>query len=307
MSQAKEILIVSGKGGSGKTSVAACLAELAGPVTVADCDVDAANLHLLLDAVDETCEDFWCGFEARVQTSPCSRCGACVDLCRFGAVRLGPDAAVIDPALCEGCGVCSDHCPDKAIALEPALSGTLRVAKTRVGRLVHARLGVGGENSGKLVAAVRRRARQLAEQAGSAWIVVDGPPGIGCPVIAAVGGCDMAAIVTEPSAAGLHDLRRIAELLRHFGVPAGVVINKSDLHGPTARAIRDWASDQGIPVLGDLAYDKTFWQAQTAGQSVLAWDGQSAPAAAMRQIWQRLQQTLERNSNEQRVSFTRDE
>jgi MinD superfamily P-loop ATPase len=295
----REIVIISGKGGTGKTSVTAAFASIAPRAVLVDCDVDAADLHLILTPTVQETHEFYGGNTARIAQERCRRCGICVDVCRFGAVftdsRETDDdrAAVyaIDPIACEGCGVCAHLCPHQAIAFTEALNGHWFHSDTRMGPMVHARLGVAEENSGKLVTLIRREARALAEAQGHDLILVDGPPGIGCPVIASLSGADHVVIVTEPTVSGSHDMARVVSLAAHFNVPASVIINKADLNRDKAAEIVHYALAHRIGVLGEIPYDSVITRAQLAGLSVIEY-GDNPASDALRTIWSRLQQHM---------------
>lgn len=288
---ASELLVISGKGGTGKTSVVASFAALAGGAVLADCDVDAADLHLVLAPRILHREGFTGGLSARVEADRCTGCGLCQRVCRFDAVSDdGPGGEMagatyrIDPFACEGCGVCAWFCREGAVALEPAISGEWFLSETRHGPMVHARLGVAEENSGKLVSLVRREARRVAEQGGHDVILIDGSPGIGCPVIASLTGATMALIVTEPTLSGLHDLDRVADLAAHFNVTAALCINKGDINADMAARIRKHAAGRGLETLGEIPYDPAVTRAQIAGRSVV--EHSDGPAArAIRALW----------------------
>lgn len=237
-----ELVVLSGKGGTGKTSVTAALAALAGRSVLADCDVDASNLPLILNPQLRRQEPFTGGSRAVINPNECLACGKCMELCRFDAIsgngpanEFAPHTFLVEPTSCEGCGVCHDHCPAHAIELLPAENGEWFVSDTRFGPLVHARLHPGQGNSGKLVALVREQARRVAREAGIRRILIDGPPGIGCPVIACLNGANRILAVTEPTPSGEHDLERVLALARHFEIPAWVCVNKHDLN-PAATA-----------------------------------------------------------------------
>ncbi len=283
----KEILILSGKGGTGKTSVAGAIAALAQDKVLADCDVDAADLHLILSPDVQEEHEFVSGVKAIVDESLCSGCGTCEDICRFNAVIL-EDTAWVDPLACEGCGVCAYFCPEEAIRLEDNMCGWWFRSDTPYGPMIHARLDIGEENSGKLVSLVKREARNLAEQLDKKWIVVDGPPGIGCPVIASMSGADLVLVVTEPTASGLHDLERVADLAAHFKVPACVCINKWDLNREMAEKIRHACEAKGMDVVGMIPFDEQVVETLVQGKPVVA--GPDSPAVqALREMWGRLQ------------------
>ena len=300
----KEILILSGKGGTGKTSITACFCELANNAIAVDCDVDAANLHLVLNPKIETRENFKSGFLAVVDSEKCIACGLCQSLCKFDAITANllncqapaaqksadePPAARVDELACEGCGVCADNCPAGAITLIENTIGELYTSQIAGGKMVHAKLGPGGENSGKLVTAVRKRASEIAKQSGAQVVIIDGPPGIGCPVIASAGGVDFAVLVTEPTPSGLHDLKRIAQLMQHFAVPAGIIINKSDLSENYVTQIENFAADNSIRILGAVPYDRNFSAAQRQAKTIIKHAPTEQPAREISAIWRKLE------------------
>lgn len=287
----KELVVLSGKGGTGKTSLVASLAALFRPAVLVDCDVDAADLHLVLQPETDTRETFVGGSKARVEANRCSACGVCLDLCRFGAIAID-GAARVDPLGCEGCGVCADHCPQGAIAMEPAVSGEWYVSRTRCGPMVHARLGVGAENSGKLVTQLRRSAQQVARQRDLGLVLCDGSPGIGCPVIASLTAASLALFVVEPTPSGLHDFQRVADLAARLAVPAVLVVNKADLHPQWVAQIRSAAMTRGVEWLGNVPYDPEVTRAQLAGRSVLEYSTGRA-ARAIEAIGLRVRKWLE--------------
>lgn len=265
----KEIVVISGKGGTGKTSVTAAFATLAGSAVLADCDVDAADLHLLLQPEIRRREEFRCGHEAVIRTANCTGCAVCEVYCRFDAVRdNGNGSFSIEPAACEGCGVCVRYCPVKAIDFPERIAGEWYVSETRCGPMVHARLAPGGENSGKLVALVREEARRQAADSGRDLVLADGPPGIGCPVIASITGASLVVVVTEPTVSGRHDLERVLGLTRHFEIPALVCVNKWDINPGQTEAIERQAVEQGARVAGRIRYDRAVTDAQMEGRSV---------------------------------------
>lgn len=284
----REIVVLSGKGGTGKTSVAASLAVLARDAVVVDCDVDAADLHLVLAPVVRERHEFRAGRQAVIRFDDCSGCGLCLARCRFGAVR--PPAAAqpalsyaVDPAACEGCGVCVRTCPEGAIDFPERVCGEWMVSDTRCGPLVHARLAAAAENSGKLVSTVRGEARRIAVASGRPLVIADGPPGIGCPVIASVSGASQLLVVTEPTVSGEHDLARVLSLARHFGVPTAVCVNKWDLNPEMAERIESGARVAGAAIAGRIRYDCEVTRAQIAARAVVETD---APAADdIRRLW----------------------
>ena len=298
----KELVVISGKGGTGKTSVVGAFASLSKNATLADCDVDAANLHLLLAPEIRESHEFSAGSKAVVDCSRCAVCGLCEELCRFSAVRDNglddgglPAPYHIDPLACEGCGVCARFCPESAIVMNEVVNGQWFISTTRFGPLVHARLGIAEENSGKLVSLVREKAREVARAHGSSLILVDGSPGIGCPVIASLTGAHAALIVTEPTVAAHHDLVRIGELTRHFRIPALVCINKCDLNSAETARIRREAEAAGMPVVGTIRYDPAVTAAMLEGVSVVEYTERGA-SADLRELWAELSRGLEEAS-----------
>ncbi|MBD3241017.1 MAG: 4Fe-4S dicluster domain-containing protein [Chitinivibrionales bacterium] len=272
----KQMSVISGKGGTGKTSVLASFAALAERPVVADCDVDAADLHLVLSPTVEHRETFFGGRKATVRQGACSGCGMCKRLCRYEAVGLRPFSASdvraiaeIDDVACEGCGVCAWFCPVKAIDFDLNPTGSWYVSTTRYGPMVHARLNAAEENSGKLVSQVREVARKRAEMDGRELVLVDGPPGIGCPVIASVTGCDLVLIVTEPTVSGIHDMARVAQLAAGFGIQALVCVNKWDINPDMTARIEEQAGSLGIGLAGRVPYDRAITDAQIAGKPVV--------------------------------------
>ena len=253
----KQITIISGKGGTGKTTITAAFSYLAQKAVLADCDVDAADLHILLDPAVQRTEEFSGGKTAVIQKSLCTQCGACRELCRFDAIH-GLD---IDPVSCEGCGVCAALCPEKAITMVNKLSGHWFVSDTRNGPMVHARLGIAEDNSGKLVSMVRQEARRVAEEKGLAYVIIDGPPGIGCPVIASITGVDLVLVVTEPTLSGLHDLKRVLATAGHFNIPAAVCVNKCDINPENTRIIEGFCAQQDVCVVGKIPYARSVVEA----------------------------------------------
>jgi len=261
----KEVVVLSGKGGTGKTSIVGSLAALADDKVLADCDVDAADLHLLLSPSEKVRNEFWSGQVAYIDEDKCTECGLCQELCRFNAIK---DFRV-DAVSCEGCGFCSHVCPVEAITMSERMAGYWFVSDTRYGPLVHARLGIAQENSGKLVAIVRQQAKQIAEERGLDYIISDGPPGIGCPVISSLSGAGLALLVTEPSLSGIHDLERVLGVCCHFGVPAMVCINKYDLNEENARQIEDQCLSQGVEIAGRIPFDNVVTKAIVQGVPIV--------------------------------------
>jgi len=294
----KELVVISGKGGTGKTSMVASFAALAGRAVLADCDVDAADLHLVLEPKVLRRERFSGGKRARIRSGHCTACGKCEEICRFDAVCFdGPGNGRvdktfrIDPIACEGCGVCAWFCAEKAIEFGPVVNGEWFVSETRHGPMVHARLGIAEENSGKLVSTVRTEAGKLAEQRKLETVIIDGSPGIGCPVIASIAAASLVLIVTEPTLSGKHDMERVADLTRHFEIPAMVCVNKWDLNPQIADEIESLAQKRGIQIAGRVRYDRIVTQAQIHRKSVVEYQT-SGCAADIRTVWAKVQELL---------------
>ncbi len=288
----KELVVISGKGGTGKTSITAAFAALGREAVLADCDVDAADLHLVLGPRVLETQDFVGGKRARINPAACDGCGTCADVCRFEAVRRteGADGPYeIDAIACEGCGVCAAYCPRRAIAFEDCVNGRWFISQTRFGPMVHAELGIAEENSGKLVTLIRREARRIAEEQGKELLIVDGSPGIGCPVIASITGADAVLIVTEPTLSGRHDLGRVAQLAAHLRVRAMVCINKADLNAEIAQEIERDAEERGIAVAGRIRYTDAFTKAQMRQCSIVeCGDGPGEAAEDVKRLWSKV-------------------
>ena len=276
-----EIVVVSGKGGTGKTTLAASFAALAQDKVMVDCDVDAADLHLLLQPVLRDSREFWSGQCAIIDYVNCNECGLCQDVCRFGAVKNHE----IDPLSCEGCRFCFNVCPVGAIEMKERLSGSWSVSKTRYGTLVHARLGVARENSGKLVTVIRQEARRIAEKTGLTHILSDGPPGIGCPLISSISGVDVALIVTEPTLSGIHDMDRVIAVCQHFGVPALVCINKYDINEENTRRIESNCRELGVQVISKIPFDNVVIEALAGSVPVVEYSRNSV-CRSIENMWQ---------------------
>jgi MinD superfamily P-loop ATPase len=297
----KEMVVISGKGGTGKTSIVASFAALAKNAVLADCDVDAADLHLLLVPDTKQTQDFVGGKLAAVVVEKCVGCGQCREVCNFDAVRLdgrGNDIVektyLIDPVSCEGCGVCAHFCPVDAIEFGDAVNGQWFISETRFGAMVHAKLGIAQENSGKLVSLIRKEAKHIAAEQGNDLIIVDGPPGIGCPVIASVTGADLVVAVTEPTLSGRHDLDRVVELTRHFGIPTVICVNKCDINGELTEEIRNTADKNNLKIVGEIPYDPAVTKAQVAGKSVVEYSNGNLKDHII-SLWESVIGTLEGN------------
>jgi len=300
----KELVVISGKGGTGKTSMVASFAALAEKVVLADCDVDAADLHLVLEPKIVRRESFSGGKRTRSKAGHCTACGKCEELCRFDAIYFdGPGNGKvdktfrIDPIACEGCGVCVWFCAENAIEFAPAVNGEWYVSETRHGPMVHAKLGIAEENSGKLVSTVRKEAEAIAQQRGLHLVLIDGSPGIGCPVIASITGADLVLIVTEPTLSGLHDLGRVADVARHFGIPGMVCVNKWDINPEVASEIERQAQDRGLAVAGRVRYDRAVTEAQIRKLSVVEYQHNGC-AEDIRNVWARVEDELSAKGNE---------
>ena len=285
----KQVVIISGKGGTGKTIISAAIATLAQNKVMADCDVDAANLYLLLQPEVQEKQLFSGGKKALIDTEKCTRCQACVDTCRFDAITdNNAEEIAIDPISCEGCGVCSHICPADAIRMEKALSGEWYISQTKYGPFVHARLGIGEENSGKLVTEVKKKAKEIAEKHDLDWVIVDGPPGIGCPVIASLSGADLALVVTEPSLSGIHDMERVVQMARHFQIKSACCINKYDINLGNTTQIENWCDQESIPLLGKIPYDVEVSESMVQGIPLTEYTHNSV-SKEISNMWQNLQ------------------
>jgi len=301
----KELVVVSGKGGTGKTSVVASFAALAERAVLADCDVDAADLHLVLDPRIVHRENFIGGGKARIMPGHCTACGKCEELCRFDAIYYdGPGNGRVartfrvDSFACEGCGVCVDFCDDNAIEFAPAVCGQWFISETRFGPLVHAQLGVAADNSGKLVTQIRRTAQEVATQRKLELAICDGSPGIGCPVIASLTGASLALFVAEPTISGLHDLERVAQLTVQLGIPSMLAVNKADLNKEVSQRLENLAGKYGVLPVGRIPYDRAVTAAQIAKKSVV--ESSVGPAArAIRDIWTVVEKRLQTSTTSQ--------
>jgi MinD superfamily P-loop ATPase len=301
---ARELAVISGKGGTGKTSIVASFAALSRNAVLADCDVDAADLHLVLEPHVLRRYQFTGGHRARIKHGHCTACGKCEELCRFDAILFdGPGNGLVektfrvDPIACEGCGVCAWFCAEQAIEFGPVVNGEWFVSDTRCGPMVHARLGIAEENSGKLVSTVRTAAKRIAEERSLDLVIIDGPPGIGCPVIASITGTHLVLAVSEPTLSGLHDLERVAALTRHFGMPALVCVNKWDLNPEICSRIEVWAREHGLGLAGRVRYDRAVTAAQVNGRAVVEYQ-QDGCAEDIRSVWREVAAYLETDRTE---------
>jgi MinD superfamily P-loop ATPase len=287
----RQLVVISGKGGTGKTSLVASFAALAENAVLADCDVDAADLHLVVQPSLVFREDFWGGKCATIDSERCTDCGICEDLCRFDAIgpsSLGSDSEpgylTVDPIACEGCGVCAWFCAEDAIDLIPTTDGEWYLSETRFGPMVHARLGPAGENSGKLVSLLRKEARKAAASRDIELVIIDGSPGIGCPVIASITGADLVLIVTEPTLSGLHDLERVIQLTNHFSIPTMMVVNRFDVNEEITKRAEKHAQRLGAVLAGRVRFDPEVTQAQIRAIPVVEHSNNGA-AADIAAVW----------------------
>ncbi len=285
----KEIVIISGKGGTGKTSLTASFSYLARHYAViADCDVDAADMHLILKPKIKRKEDFYSSLEAVIDNEKCISCGRCQQVCRFDAIDIINNEYKVIPLNCEGCGYCQKVCPAEAIEMKKRLDGEWYISESRfVTPLVHAKLGIGTENSGKLVALVKNIAKQLAEIGKKELILVDGSPGIGCPVISSLSGANFVVFVTEPTVSGVHDLKRVYELAKKFNIPCGIIVNKADLNFEKAQEIVNFAQTENINLLGQIPYNDVFTKAMVKGLSIVEYKNNEI-SNKIKDIWNKI-------------------
>jgi len=283
-----EILVISGKGGTGKTSLTAAFAHLAQNHVICDLDVDAPDMHLILKPENTKSIEFISGHEAVINQDQCDACGKCLEMCQYGAVNENFDIFSIDPLRCEGCKVCVEFCPVDAIAFPDRKCGHWYSSDTRFGPMIHAQLFPGEENSGLLVSLLRKKAKEMAEEKGLDLILSDGTPGIGCPVIASLSGVTLAVIVTEPTPSGRHDMERVAELCGHFNIPAGIIINKCDLNEKEAAAIEAYGEEKGFTLFGKLPHDPMITRAMINAQAITEFDEDNGFAKQLTDIWDRI-------------------
>ncbi|WP_432735795.1 ATP-binding protein [Maridesulfovibrio sp. FT414] len=284
----KQLVIISGKGGTGKTSVVSGLAALGPKKVLADCDVDAADLHLILNPTVVETREFVSGERPAINADLCMQCGLCAEHCRFDAIS---DNFEVIPEKCEGCGVCSYVCPAKAVTVHPRKCGQWFRSETRFGTMIHAALGIGEENSGKLVTTVRNASAEAAERDGAELVLVDGSPGVGCPVIASLTNADLAVFVAEPTISAVHDLKRVHKLTEHFRIPSMAIINKCGINADQENEIRSFCAEKKIILAGDLPYDTVFTKAQINGLSVVEYD-QDGMGRQMEKIWRKMENHL---------------
>ena len=297
----KELLVLSGKGGTGKTSLIGSFAHLAQSKVMLDCDVDASDLHLLLSPKTIEKHEFRSGVKARVEADKCSSCGMCEEICQFDSVQM-EETAVISKLSCEGCGVCAHFCPEDAIRLDENHCGTWYVSDTAFGPFVHSQLFAGEENSGKLVSHIKSEARKIAEKKAADLVLIDGSPGVGCPVIASLSNVDMVLVVTEPSQSGKHDLERVLELTEHFKIVTKICINKWDLHPELTAEIETLAEKRNVEVLGKIPFDPKVIECQIQGIPVTASET-SLAAYSIKDVWQKLEKGIAELPQQQEISL----
>jgi MinD superfamily P-loop ATPase len=299
----REIVLISGKGGTGKTCLTAAFAHLAANQVLCDLDVDAPDLHLLLHPQNLTAQEFVSGHTA-VITSRCDSCDKCIDWCRFDAIRAQKPHPTVNPLKCEGCKVCVTLCPVTAIDFPDKQCGRWHLADTRFGPMIHAQLFPGEENSGRLVTLLKNKARALAEERQLNLILADGPPGIGCPVISSLAGANLAVVVTEPTPSGIHDLKRVIDLCVHFRLPAGAIINKRDLNHDLSRQIKTFCLQKKVTFLGELPYDPAFVEAMVRGQTITEYQSNGA-ARLIGQIWTAIKTLIEMPQSQGQKNFVK--
>ncbi|MBT4033775.1 MAG: 4Fe-4S binding protein [Candidatus Marinimicrobia bacterium] len=293
----QEIVVISGKGGTGKTSITASFAVLGGDdIVLADCDVDAADMHLLMEPHVQQTEAFFSGAIAKIDPDLCTGCGLCEEVCRFDAIFEQGDKYVIDPMNCEGCGYGPRVCPEAAIDMFDANVGDWYKSTTRLGTpLVHAKLGIGADNSGKLVTKVKDEAKRLAIAEEKPILLIDGPPGVGCPVVAALAGADYVIIVSEPTVSGIHDLKRVQELIEKFRIRSGCIINKFDINLDVTAEIKEFLSNAGIDHISDIPYDTTFTKAMTEGKTLIEYSS-NGTGQYLSTSWHKIKQLIQLES-----------
>lgn len=283
----KEIVIISGKGGTGKTVITASMAALAKNKVMGDCDVDASNLYLLLHPEVKEKHDFYAGLLPGMDLTKCNQCGLCQEVCRFDAIEVFQGQTVIDSVSCEGCGLCALVCPQQAIQMKENQCGEWYISETKYGPLVYARLGIAEENSGKLVSLVRQKAQEIARKKNLELIIIDGPPGIGCPLIASISGANLAVVVTEPTLSGIHDLERVIKVTQHFGVKSVVIINKFDLNLENSSRIEEFCGQNSILIIGKIHFDNIITEALIKGLPVVEYSDNTV-AKEITYIWQKI-------------------
>lgn len=291
----KQLVVLSGKGGTGKTTITSSFAALQKKSVVVDADVDAADLHLVLNPEIEKTTQFFAGKKAVIDHGKCIQCGTCEENCRFDAILNHDDVYTVDALSCEGCGLCARLCDVEAITMNDENCGEWYESKTAYGKMFHAKLGIAADNSGKLVSLVRERAKEFAEQNNEELVIIDGPPGVGCPVIASVTGSDLVVTITEPSLSGLHDLERLAVLLEHFKIKQMVVINKADLESNLAEKIKTFCIEKNIEIAGEIPFDKNVVKAMIKGKPLVELYKDKS-AQSIIEIWEKVKKALAENN-----------
>ncbi len=293
----KQLVIISGKGGTGKTVLSAALADLAENIVIADCDVDASNLHFFLKPEVQETYTFFGNKKARIIPDNCTQCGRCIEVCRFEALQASTaEIPTLDRISCEGCGICSHVCPADAIVMERAAVGEWFLSRTAFGPFIHAKLGIAEENSGKLVSAVRKKAREIADDQMRDLVIIDGPPGIGCPVIASLAGTHMALVVAEPTPSGIQDMERVLKTASHFNINTACCINKYDLNFSLSTKIEDWCAQNAIPIVGRIPYDSQVIAAVIKGIPPPSYLNNST-GEAFKAVWKETQKLLMQETN----------
>lgn len=284
----QEITVISGKGGTGKTSFTSAFASLAKNSVFADCDVDAANLYLILQPENYREEKVLGASTAVIDHDVCTSCGLCQEVCRFDAIDIIDGQYEVSEFSCEGCDFCMHVCPVDAISMEKSYTSKWFIGNTRFGSMVHAKLGVAEDLSGKLVTTVREEAKKLTEKENADLLIVDGPPGIGCPVIASVTGTNQVVIVTEPTKSGLHDLKRVAEMVKGFDVSPRVIINKFDINKKLVKEIEVYCAENKMEVLGKVPFDKIMVDAMVNQQTIIEYSPNHPISIKIKEIWQKI-------------------
>lgn len=289
----KEITILSGKGGTGKTSIAAAIASIVSDAVFCDNDVDAADLHLILSPEIREEHTFLGAWTSLIDQSICIDCGICTDHCRFDAIHRNGNALLeINPFQCEGCRLCERLCPVQAISSAQSSKNKWYVSETRFGILVHAKMGPGEENSGKLVSTVRKKAKELAIERNSRYLINDGPPGIGCAAISALSGTDVVIMVIESTISGLHDVKRLYKLIASFSIPAFALLNKYDINPLSTKEIEEFLKEKSIPILGKIPFDKRMVDAQMECKTIVEFNNRIEPSIIITKAWEKIENYL---------------
>ncbi|MDK2985685.1 MAG: hypothetical protein PWQ96_1327 [Clostridia bacterium] len=288
----KQLAIVSGKGGTGKTTVSAALSLLSFNKVIVDCDVDASNLHLILNPEIQMWTDFYSGKKAKINPNVCIKCGKCLEECRFNAIS---DSYEIKKVKCTGCGACKIVCPEDAISLQSNKAGKWYMSNTLWGTMLHAELGIAEDNSGKLVSCIRQKAESVAQKEGNDLIIIDGPPGIGCPVIASITGVDLVLIVTEPTQSGLHDALRVHKVAQGFNIPSSLCINKFDLNPEMSEIIQKECKYKEIEYVGEIPFKNEVVDALVSGGKEFLDKLPAEVVNALNNIWKRVEVKLSYN------------